>query len=144
MAGVYVHGSYAFVGGQSIGYCAREKQGVRILDISNPASPQLVGRIPLRDPRAFGTDHSHGDAIATRIDTAAFQGDVAMLLQGVPDALSLDEYPQPYGIWDVTDPGDPRFLSVLNLSKSAFADAHNDKPWDSKAVAGHYFYALYR
>ena len=132
--------SYAFVGGQSTGYYPHEKQGIRILDIADPASPRLVGRIPLRSQG----DHSHGDAVATHIETGAFQGDVAMVLQGVPDTLSLDEYPQPYGIWDVTDPGNPQFLAVLNLGKSAFGDAGNDKPWDSKAVAGHYFYALYK
>ena len=48
MSGVYVHGSYAFVGGQSTGYYGRREQGIRILDISDPANPALVGRIPLR------------------------------------------------------------------------------------------------
>ena len=144
MAGVYVHGTYAFVGGQSTGYYAPGKQGIRILDISDPASPQLVGRIPLRTQGAFGADHSHGDAVATRIETGAFQGDVAVVVQGVPDTFSVDEYPQPYGIWDVTDPGNPQFLALLNLGKSAFGGVGNDKPWDSKAVAGHYFYSLHR
>ena len=143
MAGVYVHGSYAFVGGQSTGYYAPDKQGIRILDISDPASPLLVRRIPLRGQGFGGGDHSHGDAVATHIETAAFQGDVAMVLQGVPDRLSVDEYPRPYGIWDVTDPGNPQFLTVLNLGTSA-VDVGDDTPSDSKAVAGHYFYALYR
>ena len=143
MAGVYVHGSYAFVGGQSTGYYASEKQGIRILDISDPVSPRLVGRIPLRSQGFGESDHSHGDAVATRIDKGAFQGDVAMVLQGVPDTFSSDEHPQPYGIWDVTDPGNPQFLSMLNLGKSA-VNVSGDKPSDSKAVAGHYFYALYR
>ena len=143
MAGVSVHGDYAFVGGQSTGYYAPDKQGVRILDISDPASPLLVGRIPLRTQGAFGSDHSHGDAVATHIETAAFQGDVALVLEGVPDTFPPERYTRPYGVWDVTDPTNPQFLTVLILGNSA-VDVGDDTPSDSKAVAGHYFYALYR
>ena len=143
MAGVYVHGSYAFVGGQSTGYYAPGKQGIRILDIADPASPQLVGRIPLRTQGAFGADHSHGDAIVTHIESGAFQGEVALVLEGVPDTFTPEGYTRPYGVWDVTDPSNPHFLTVLNLGNSA-VDVGDDKPSDSKAMAGHYFYALYR
>ena len=150
MAGVYVHGSYAFVGGQSTGYYAPEKQGVRILDISNPATPTLVGRIPLRSFEKFSKSvgdsppHSHGDAVATRIESAAFQGDIAIVLNGVPDTFNADDYPLPFGIWDVTDPADPQFLSVLNLGDFHQFDRQGDKPNDDKAVNGRYFYAVYR
>ena len=149
MAGVYVHGSYAFVGGQSTSYPkkGRHKQGIRILDISNPADPQLVGRIPLRSVEKFNTSgedaHSHGDAVATRIESAAFQGDVAIVLQGVPDTFTVGENPLPYGIWDVTDPASPQFLSVLNLGNHYQFDYQGDKPNDDKAVQGQYFYAIY-
>ena len=66
LAGVYVHGNYAFVGGMSSGYNTTANIGVRIVDLSNPARPVLVGRIPLR---TLGTSasHSHGDAVATHI-----------------------------------------------------------------------------
>ena len=150
MAGVYVHGSYAFVGGQSTSYPSkgRHKQGIRILDISDPADPQLVGRIPLRGVEMFNTDgedpHSHGDAVATRIESAAFQGDIAIVINGVPDTFTVDEYPLPYGIWDVTDPANPEFLSVLNLRGYHQFDREGDKPNDDKAVNGQYFYAVYR
>ena len=149
MAGVYVHGSYAFVGGQSTSYPkkGRHKQGIRILDISNPAAPQLVGRIPLRSVEKFNTSgedaHSHGDAVATRIESAAFQGDVAIVLQGIPDTFTVGENPLPYGIWDVTDPANPQFLSVLNLGNHYQFDYQGDKPNDDKAAHGHYFYAVY-
>ena len=74
VAGVHVYGSYAYVGSQSVAYGARHiKTGVRILDISDPASPQLVGRIPLRSFEKF-SDHSHGDAVATRIDSRCIPG----------------------------------------------------------------------
>ena len=149
MAGVYVHGSYAFVGGQSTSYPikGRHEQGIRILNIFDPADPQLVGRIPLRSVEKFNTGgddpHSHGDAVATRIESAAFQGDVAIVLQGVPDTFTVDDYPLPYGIWDVTDPANPEFLSVLNLGNHYQFDYEGDKPNDDKAVHGHYFYAVY-
>ena len=118
---------------------------MRIVDLSNPADPNLVGRIPLRD---LGThnDHSLGDAVATHIASGAFEGDVAIVLYGVPDQFAPESYPQPYGIWDVTDPSNPTFLSVLDLGNATHGNEGGDlggKPYDAKAVAGNYFYALY-
>ena len=145
LAGVYVHGNYAFVGGMSSGYNTSANVGVRIVDLSNPANPVLVGRIQLRS-RGTRASHSHGDAVATHITSGAFQGDVAIVLYGVPDDFAPSSYPQPYGIWDVTDPRNPTFLSVLNLGNATHGNEGGDlgdKPYDSKAVAGNYFYALY-
>ena len=154
VAGVHVHGNYAFVGSQSITYEApyEFKTGIRIVDISDPANPALVGRIPLRSFEMFSRvdtgcrpdcPHSHGDAVATRIESPEFQGDVAVVLQGAPDTYSVDECPMPFGIWDVTDPSDPQFLSPLNLGNHFWADSLGDKPDDTKAVHGNYFYAIY-
>ena len=152
MAGVHVHGDYAFVGSQSIAYPPFEesKTGIRIVDISDPANPVLVGRIPLRSVEKFSTvlaggdePHSHGDAVATRIESGTFEGDIAIVLQGVPDSFTVDEYPMPFGIWDVTDPADPQFLGPLSLGEHFPADSLGDKPDDTKAVHGHYFYAVY-
>ena len=150
LAGVYVHGNYAFVGGMSIGYQTSANIGVRIVDLSNPANPQLVGRIPLRalgfNSHDFRPSHSHGDAVATHINSGAFQGDVAIVLNGVPDEFEPESYPQPHGIWDVTDPSNPTFLSVLNLGNATHGNEEGDlgdKPYDAMAVAGNYFYALY-
>ena len=145
LAGVYVHGNYAFVGGMSSGYNTTANIGVRIVDLSNPRNPRLVGRIPLR---TLGTQasHSHGDAVATHINSGAFQGDVAIVLYGVPDEFAPAFYPQPYGLWDVTNPGNPTFLSVLNLGSSRHgieAGSLGDKPYDATAVAGNYVYAIY-
>ncbi|MFQ5874170.1 MAG: LVIVD repeat-containing protein [Dehalococcoidia bacterium] len=145
LAGVYVHGNYAFVGGMSTGYETNANVGIRIIDLSDPSNPELVGRIPLRRLGYF-EDHSHGDAVATHIDSDAFRGDVAIVLDGVPDTFTPESYPEPYGIWDVTDPSNPQFLSVLNLGNSplgAEGGDLGDKPYDARAVAGHYFYALY-
>ena len=151
-AGVYVHGKYAFVGSQNAGYePPYPKTGIRIVDISDPANPELVGRIPLRSFEKFTTQgpdnkegsHSHGDAVATRIESDSFQGDIAILLQGVPDSFTLEEYPMPFGIWDVNDPADPQFLGPLSLGEHFPADSLGDKPNDTKAVHGQYFYAIY-
>ena len=74
--------------------------GVRIVDLSIPGNPELVGRIPLRARGKF-EGHSHGDAVATLLTTAAFAGDIAIVLDGVPDSFTPADYPQPYGLWDV-------------------------------------------
>ena len=143
LAGVSVHGNHAFVGGMSVGYNTAENIGVRIVDLSDPSNPELVGRIPLRSRGPSGT-HTHGDAVATHLATTAFVGDVALVLNGVPDAFAPEDYRQPYGIWDVTDPRNPEFLSILNLGHIPYEGGDlGDKPPDSKAVAGNYFYALY-
>ena len=144
LAGVYVHGNYAYVGGMSVGYNTSANVGVRIVDVSIPAMPRLVGRIPLRE-QAFRGSHTHGDAVVTHLDGAAFQGDVALVLNGVSDAFAPQDYPQPYGLWDVTDPERPSFLSALDLDDWSFDGGGElgDKPLDIKAVAGNYFYALY-
>ena len=150
LAGVSVHGNYAFVGGTSAGYTSPfPNVGVRIVDLSDPSNPELVGRIPLRSRGPY-EDHTHGDAVATHLATTAFEGDVALVLNGVPDTFSPGAYPQPYGIWDVTDPSNPAFLSVVNLGPNlGRTNPHDgsgelgDKPLDSKAVAGSYFYTLY-
>ena len=148
LAGVYVHGNYAFVGGMSSGYATGANIGVRIVDLSNPRNPVLVGRIPLRTLGTYES-HSHGDAVATHITSAAFQGDVAIVLYGVPDSVLPpvgEFYRQPYGLWDVTDPSNPTLLSVLNLGNSPHgieAGSLGDKPYDATAVAGNYLYAIY-
>ena len=84
--------------------------------------------------------------MATHIASGAFQGDVAIVLYGVPDSFTPESYPQPHGIWDVTDPSNPTFLSVLNLGNASHGNEGGDlgdKPYDAMAVAGNYFYALY-
>ena len=150
LAGVWVHGNYAFVGGETTGYWSDVSQGIRILDISDPANPALVGRIPIRSfeygsgvASAEHEPHAHGDAVATRIDSAASQGDIAIVLHGVPDSFTVAEYPIPFGIWDITDPTDPKFLGPLSLGNHFEFDILGDKPADTKAVKGHYFYTIY-
>ena len=140
-----MHGNYAYVGGMSIGYRSNTNVGVRILDLTDPANPQLVSRIPLRRLGYIG-DHTHGDAVATRIDSDAFQGDVAIVLNGVPDSFTPELYPMPYGVWDVTDPSVPKFLSAFQVGQwwlPLESGNLGDKPNLSKAVAGNYLFMIY-
>ena len=74
----------------------------------------------------------------------AFQGDVAVVPNGVPDSFSPNDYPVPYGIWDVTNPSDPTFLGGLNLGFTPYDGELGDKPHLSKAVVGNHFFALYQ
>jgi len=145
LAGVYVHGSYAYVGGMSVGYRSNTNVGIRIVDLTDPANPELVSRIPLRRLGYFA-NHTHGDAVATRIDSDAFQGDVAIILNGVPDSFGPESYPMPYGVWDVTDPSEPKFLSAFQVGQWApplEPGNLGDKPNPMKAVAGNYFFTVY-
>ena len=96
VAGVSIHGNYAYVGGMSFGRSVLTNIGVRIVDVSDPTNPELVGRIPLRQPggqpTTFGVGsgpRTHGDAVATSLATAAFEGDVAIVLFGVPDEETI-------------------------------------------------------
>lgn len=144
LAGVFVMGHYAYVGGMSTGYSTNFNVGIRIVDLSDPANPVLVGRIPLRT-RGFNTNHSHGDAVATHISSSVYEGDVAIVLNGVPDNIApTGSFPQPYGLWDVSDPANPTFLSMLSFKMGGMREGGDlgDKPHDSKAVSGNYFYAV--
>ena len=145
LAGVYVHENLAYVGGMSTGYTSANNIGIRIVDLSDPTNPALVGRIPLRASGYF-EDHSHGDAVAAHIASNAFEGTVAIVLDGVPDSFQPESYPEPYGLWDVSNPADPIFLSILNFGMSphgAEGGDLGDKPRDARAVDGHHFFALY-
>ena len=125
---VWVHGDYAYVGGHNPGYYTSPPAdiGVRILDISNPEKPVLVARIPLGEGGWRGPNpaepHLCGDAVVTHLETDAFVGDVAAVLNGVPVGTSVSNTGNPIGIWDVTDPKNPQFLSHVEFGWIA----HND------------------
>jgi hypothetical protein len=142
-----VLGDLAFVGGLSRGYFGGGNIGVRIVDLSDPGDPRLVSRIPLRS-QGFRQGYSVGDAVATHLSTASFEGDVAIVLDGVPDqSFDPQTFPEPHGIWDVTDPAHPTFLSGFQLGTAPHTSEGGDlgdKPFDARAAAGNYFYALYQ
>ena len=148
LAGVDVHGHLAFVGGMSVGYYSDQNAGVRIVDLSDPENPEQVGLIPLRhDSYFFRNDpHGHGDAVVTSLTTTWFSGDVAIVRDGVPNTYDGANYPEVFGMWDVTEPSEPRFLEgVISLGLSPLGNGGTlgDKPFDSMAVSDHYFFTLY-
>lgn len=126
---VWVHGDYAYVGGHNPGYYAQpwpQDIDVRILDISDPEKPVLVARIPLGEGGWRGPNpaepHLCGDAMVIHLETEAFVGDVAAVLNGVPAGTSVSSTGNPIGIWDVTDPRDPQFLSHVEFGAMLHGD----------------------
>ena len=142
---VWVHGDYAYVGGHNPGYWRsppNEDPGVRILDISNPEKPVLVARIPLAEGRRAPFDEDHhlnGDAVVTHLETEAFVGDVAAVLNGVPPGTSVSSDVNPIGIWDVTDPKSPKFLSHVEFG----AMYHNDSYLRQTSIGGTLLFAIF-
>jgi len=142
---VWVHGDYAYVGGHNPGYYTSPPAdiGVRILDISDPEKPVLVARIPLGEGGWRGPNpaepHLCGDAVVTHLETEAFVGDVAAVLNGVPTGTSVSSTGNPIGIWDVTDPRDPQFLSHVEFGRMA----HNDYYVRQTSIGGTLLFAVF-
>jgi hypothetical protein len=110
---VWVHGNFAYVGTWADPCTGR---GVKILDVSNLGSPQLVATAAARE----GT--SAEDMVIRRVETAFFTGD----LMGVGiQRCFTDTDPardsETFGLqlWDVTDPTDPVFLSEFPVGHGA-------------------------
>lgn len=145
LAGVFIHDEIAYVGGHSTGYFTSDNIGVRIVDLSDPGNSQLVSRIPVRrwDLRR---GYSVGMAVAGDLDTEHFKGTIAVVTNGVPDTYTLSEFREPHGVWDVTDPANPKFLSIFGEGKDSFV-AHGDLGFDypklGTALVGNYYYYLY-
>ena len=142
---VWVHGDYVYVGGHNPGYYTSPPVdiGVRILDISDPEKPVLVARIPLGEGGWRGPNpaepHLCGDAVVTHLETDVFVGDVAVVLNGVPTGTSVSSTGNPIGIWDVTDPKNPQFLSHVEFGWMA----HNDYYVRQMSIGGTLLFALF-
>jgi hypothetical protein len=140
---VWVHGDYVYVGGHNPGYYTSPPAdiGVRILDISNPEKPVLVARIPLGEGGWRGPAEPHlcGDAVVTHLETEAFVGDIAAVLNGVPAGTSVSSTGNPIGIWDVTDPRDPQFFSHVEFGRMA----HNDYYVRQTSIGGTLLFAVF-
>ena len=142
---VWVHGDYAYVGGHNPGYYTSPPAdiGVRILDISDPEKSVLVARIPLGEGGWRGPNpaepHLCGDAVVTHLETEAFVGDIAAVLNGVPAGTSVSSTGNPIGIWDVTDPRDPQFLSHVEFGQMA----HNDYYVRQTSIGGTLLFAVF-
>jgi len=94
-ADVWVHGDHAYLGS----WAAPCGLGVRIVDVSDPANPELVATAASYDAT------SAEDIEVLSVDTPSFTGDLMGVgLQDCGGGLSgLD-------LWDVTDPANPQQL----------------------------------
>lgn len=99
---VWVHGNFAYVGTWSDPCTGR---GVKIVDVSDPANPELVGTLGARE----GT--SAEDMKVVRVNTPFFSGDLLGVgIQRCGDDPALDTQEFGLQLWDVTDPTDPVML----------------------------------
>jgi hypothetical protein len=105
---IWVHGATAYIGTTYRPNCPAS--GVKIVDLSNPASPALLGAVAARP----GTATDEGATIA--VATPAFRGDLLAVVvepceKGGSGGVEL---------WDVTDPRHPQQLSVYEAVGAHF------------------------
>ena len=120
--GVVLHDGFVYVGGASTG--SIHNGGIRIIDVHDPSNPKLVARITLLENSVLtpliessggsSIKGSHSKPLVTRIESTQFTGDVAILPYAVP-IYWLEEGKTPLGVWDVSDPPNPRFLTVFTI-----------------------------
>jgi hypothetical protein len=105
---VWVHGDFAYVGTWA-SPCTGS--GVRIVDVSDPTAPGLVGSLAARR----GT--SAEDVVVRSVSTPSFTGDLLGVgIQRCGRARSLDRARFGLQLWDVTDPTTPDKLGTLGLT----------------------------
>ncbi|TMK47713.1 MAG: hypothetical protein E6G55_02750, partial [Actinobacteria bacterium] len=106
---VWVQGNFAYVGTWS-DPC--NGLGVKIVDVSNPASPAMIGRVGA----IAGT--SAEDVVVRSVSTASFTGD--LLAVGIQRCdfqnASLDTAKFGVDFWNVTNPAAPVHLSFLGVT----------------------------
>jgi hypothetical protein len=104
-ADVWAHEGYAYVGtwGLASGYPARcPATGVRIIDLSDPANPTLVGAVATIQ----GTSQEDVEVIS--VATPSFTGD--LLVTGIQACIRSSDAPRGLDLWNVTDPRSPEHL----------------------------------
>ncbi|MGH2528781.1 MAG: hypothetical protein ACRDH0_05530 [Actinomycetota bacterium] len=105
---VWVHGNFAYVGTWA-DPC--NGLGVKIIDVSNPASPVMIGRVA----GIAGT--SAEDVVVRSVSTASFTGDLlATGIQRCGGDPALDTAQFGVDFWNVTNPAAPVHLSFLGVT----------------------------
>jgi hypothetical protein len=108
-ADVWAHGDFAYVGSRC-GPEATGGGGVRVVDISNPRQPALVGVLP--NPEFTRAE----DVVVKSVSTPSFSGDLAAVgIQACFGSGHEGEVATGLRLFDVTDPASPRLLSVWDL-----------------------------
>lgn len=95
---IWVHGQFAYLGTDSCGI------GVKVVDVSDPTNPQLVGSL------LSSAGSTYEDVVVTTASTPAFQGD--LLAAGLQVCGPRGAHGVQF--WDVTDPRQPRRLGFLD------------------------------
>ncbi|MDJ0925882.1 MAG: peptidoglycan DD-metalloendopeptidase family protein [Acidimicrobiia bacterium] len=109
-AGVWVHADIAYMGTWGRPQ-ACPASGVRLLDVTKPVEPELIGAI------ATGEEYPESDTDsvwAGDVDTDAFTGDVAVVAVSLCDNSERNRFREAFrglAIYDVTDPNNPAPLA---------------------------------
>ena len=123
-ADVYAHRGYAYLGSWVGRGCL--SSGVRVFDLQDPSSPQLVS--------TFADAASEPDVARTwtekviveRVNTPAFRGDLAVVsFQACGRAGRLDPTVfRGFGLYDVTDPAAPHRLALYATEPGVNGGSH--------------------
>ncbi|MBI2821853.1 MAG: hypothetical protein HYX74_06475 [Acidobacteria bacterium] len=99
---IWVHGAFAYVGTRGCG------GGVRVVDVSNPAAPELVSVVVSTNTT------SYEDVAVISANTPAFQGTLlAAGLQPCSAESASSGFLRGVEFWDVTDPRNPAGLGFF-------------------------------
>src|SRR5258708_24087914 len=109
-AGVWVHKSAAYVGtwGTST---ACPASGVKVVDLSDPTSPRLIGRV------AQYPNTSTEAMVVRSVDNQYFRGD--LLAVGLQSCRSGQSARKGVELYDVTDPRSPRLLAYFDTGSES-------------------------
>ena len=105
-ADVWTHENVAYVGtwgSNKDGQGACPASGLRVVDLSDPRQPALVGAV------ASIPGTSQEDVAVKRVETPAFQGN--LLVTGIQACLPSSAAARGLDLWDVTDPRQPQHLA---------------------------------
>jgi uncharacterized protein (TIGR03437 family) len=109
-ADVWVHGNFAYVGTWGSGSNC-PAVGVKIVDITDPASPRLAGRV------AGHPNTTAEDMVVRHVENSSFRGD--LLAVGLQSCSSSQPAQRGVELFDVTDPRNPRRLSFFDTGSES-------------------------
>jgi hypothetical protein len=112
-AGLAVHGNAAYLGTWGRPTVCPES-GVRVIDVADPAQPELLTTIAAADDFP-GT--STDSIWVGPVETAAFAGDLAIVAVRLCDTRERSRWSDAFrglAIYDVTDPEHPELLSTIH------------------------------
>ncbi len=123
-ADVYAHRGFAYLGSWIGRGCL--STGVRVFDLKDPSSPQLVSTFAdvASEPDVARTWTEK--VIVQRVNTPVFRGDLAVVtFQACRSAGRLDPTVfRGFGLYDVTNPAEPRRLALYATEPGVNGGAH--------------------